>query len=280
MGKIYFSNIVLTSTLYRRCFLREQLVSVSERNLILPQIKKNMKGTFTYNPTDFDPKKPKSPAWTFGISRSFFEKVYNEAEFYHDKSFPGPGQYKYTKPFGSQALKYSLYGRQPDKGLGTKSKIPGPGTYQLTELKPDGKYTISRFRNTTGIIWGSSKEKRFSYKEKINAPGPGKYEIRPLITGEGKIFNSKHKSNMGKTMGCKFFDPSSKLKTPGPGSYRMFSEFGIYESKYAKAQEKTNESMTFLKTEPNFYPKKKLLETVTATNTNSFSNTHHTEPKK
>ena len=37
--------------------------------------KKELKTSFNYNPTDFDTKKPKSPAYTFGISRQFYEKV-------------------------------------------------------------------------------------------------------------------------------------------------------------------------------------------------------------
>jgi len=252
------------------------------KNLISHQAMGTSRARFRITPLILTQKKPKTPAWTFGISRQFYEKVYNEAEFYHDKSFPGPGQYKHTKPFGSTAIKYSLYGRLGEKGLGTKLKSPGPGAYEPVELKPDGKYTMSRFRNTTGIIWGSSKEKRFRYKEKVFAPGPGQYEIKALINGEGKVFNSKQKSNMGKTMGCKFFEASSKLKTPGPGSYRLFSEFGIYESKHAKtmdSREINSGNSTFLKTEPNFYPKKRIIETATGTHTNSLMNTHQSDKK-
>jgi hypothetical protein len=36
---------------------------------------KDIKGSFGYNPTDFDTKKPKSPAFSFGIARHYYEKV-------------------------------------------------------------------------------------------------------------------------------------------------------------------------------------------------------------
>ncbi len=93
------------------------------------------------------------------------DKVYNEAEFYHDKNFPGPGSYKHTKPFGSEALKFSLYGRGESKNLGNKTKVPGPGSYPLIGINPEGKYMYSKYKNSMGIIWGSSKEKRFRYKD-------------------------------------------------------------------------------------------------------------------
>ena len=30
---------------------------------------------FYESPSEFNPKKPKSPAWTFGVSRDYYEKV-------------------------------------------------------------------------------------------------------------------------------------------------------------------------------------------------------------
>ena len=73
-------------------------------------------------------------------------------------------------------------------------------------------------------------------------PGPQKYASKSLINGTGMIFNSKFVSSPGKTISGKFKLAESKLKSkeiyliflaPGPGSYKIFSEFGIYKSKYA-----------------------------------------------
>jgi len=70
--------------------------------------------------------------------------------------------------------------------------------------------------------------------KKNKFPGPQKYEIKPLIneTDKGKIFISKFKSSLGKTMGMKYYEnPQKKFSNVGPGSYRQYSDFGIYESK-------------------------------------------------
>ena len=127
-----------------------------------------------YKPTDFDEKHPKTPAYTFGISRHYYEKVilikfkkvYNESEKYSDKCIPGPGTYKYMKPFGNEALKISFGEKLEIKNIGMKSKVPGPGAYPIVSFRPDGKYHFSKYRNATTICFGNSKEIRFDYKDK------------------------------------------------------------------------------------------------------------------
>lgn len=54
------------------------------------------------------------------------------------------------------------------------------------------------------------------------------------MKGTGYIYNSKLSSSRSNTMSMKFTDPyQKKYNTPGPGSYQIFSEFGIYKSKNA-----------------------------------------------
>jgi len=50
------------------------------------------------------------------------------------------------------------------------TKVPGPGEYKLYETNPLGKFPFSNVKNTTNIIWGSSKERRFNYscKKRFN----------------------------------------------------------------------------------------------------------------
>ena len=121
-----------------------------------------------YNfPTDFDPKKPHTPSWTFGISRSYYDKVYYETNKMLDKNVPGPGKYQYLKPIGSESQKFSMLGRRLDKNIDRKSKSPGPGEYPIISINPGGKYPLSAMRNATTIVFGMSKEKRFNYSCKI-----------------------------------------------------------------------------------------------------------------
>jgi len=127
------------------------------------------------------------------------------------------------------------------------NKVPGPGEY-ATMSKLGGKQLYSKYKSTTNVIWSVDKSPRFNYTDKNKIPGPEKYEVKPLINGKGQIFISKFKSSPGKTMGSKYYEnPSKKATNVGPGSYRMHSDFGIYESKNKDAfveQEKTKFATT------------------------------------
>ncbi len=121
-----------------------------------------------YNiPSDFDPKKPHTPSWSFGISRSHYEKVYYETNKFVDKSVPGPGKYNYLRPFGTEALKFSIYGKGDSKTFGKASKVPGPGEYPIVSINPKGRYPLSGMKNATAIVFGLNKEKRFNYSCKL-----------------------------------------------------------------------------------------------------------------
>ena len=69
------------------------------------------------------------------------------------------------------------------------------------------------------------------------------------------------------------------LSAPGPGSYRIFSEFGIYESKYAREEE-----IKYAKTEANFHTtnnsKEKRGLDSNGAGSISFINTDYSERKK
>ncbi len=164
-----------------------------------------------------------------------------------DKNVPGPGRYDYLKPFGTEASKFSIFGKPDSKGMSRTSKIPGPGEYPIVSINPKGKYPLSNMRNATAIVFGSSKERRFNYSCKLlfkivnKNPGPEKYDLKGLITGTGFNYVSKYKSSTAKSISGRNKDNSMKHPSkiafididPGPGSYRIFSEFGIYESQLA-----------------------------------------------
>jgi hypothetical protein len=183
--------------------------------------------------SEFEDKKSGQPKYTFGISRHHYEKVFNEvSDDYHDKSFPGPGAYPILKEFGHGAKKFSMASKLESKNLSkAANKIPGPGEY-VTMSKLGGKQLFSKYKSTTNVIWSVDKSPRFNYDDKNKVPGPEKYEVKPLINEKGQIFVSKYKSSPGKTMGSKYYEnPQKKMNNVGPGSYRMYSDFGIYESK-------------------------------------------------
>lgn len=65
-----------------------------------------------YNPSsDFDITNPHGRAFSFGISREAYSKVYVKENPVSDKSIPGPGAYYVPPKIGNEAKKYSIYGR-------------------------------------------------------------------------------------------------------------------------------------------------------------------------
>lgn len=158
-----------------------------------------------------------------------------------DKNVPGPGKYQTSKPFGSEAPTYSILGKGVDRVLQAKSKEPGPGDYKIVQLNEQGKYPLSRFRNTPGITFGLNKSMRFNSTIRDRFPGPSEYPLKSLMDGTGYSYISKFKSSTSQTILGKGKDSTMKytnriskthfILAPGPGSYQTFSEFGIYTRK-------------------------------------------------
>lgn len=169
---------------------------------------KDKNANFYEKPSDFDPKTTSSPRWTFGISRSKYDKVYYETNKTIDTSVPGPGKYYMPKSFGEDAQKFSIRGKLKDISLENANKYPGPGEYPIMAINPTGKYYDSKFKNATNIMFGASKSQRFNYMGKVamcnnlvsSYPGPQHYQVKSLIDGTGKNYCSKFSSSPAKTL--------------------------------------------------------------------------------
>lgn len=115
--------------------------------------------------SDFDQKNPHSPKWTFGISKNHFEKVYSETGKIVDKNIPGPGIYNILKPFGKDGFKFSMRGKSSeDKEKTNNLLVPGPGEYTFVSTSVSGKYPLSKYKNTTNIVWSHNKAKKLEYE--------------------------------------------------------------------------------------------------------------------
>ena len=65
-----------------------------------------------YNPkSDFDKTDPHGRAFSFGIAREAYSKVYLKESPPVDASIPGPGSYAIPPKIGNEASKYSMKGR-------------------------------------------------------------------------------------------------------------------------------------------------------------------------
>jgi hypothetical protein len=125
------------------------------------KLNNNKCAEFYNTKTDFDPKKS-NKGKSFGMSRSYYEKVYCDSNIKHERNVPGPGQYEAHNKFGRENPRYTLGGRLKEKS-GEAGKFPGPGEYEYLHINPPGKFISSTYHNATNIIWGNSKEKRFNY---------------------------------------------------------------------------------------------------------------------
>ena len=180
--------------------------------------------------SDFDQKNPNGPKYSFGLGRDRMYKSY-------DMAGPGPGKYNTLKPFGRDGIKYTMrikYQRSSSTGnFGT----PGPGTYAtITKINPNGTFTLSKYENVHPVEFCKDKSKRFNYAYEIT-PGPSDYKKGSMF---GKIYDSRFRSTNGISRRPKFKIKDSRDLYPGPGAYKFFSEFGIYEK-----EEKKNKSSIY-----------------------------------
>ncbi len=103
---------------------------------------------------------------------------------------------------------------------------------------------MSKYKTSKCRLINPARSKRFKAKVRgsINPsnpyilghgnPGPGHYDEKPVsMSNKGNYFISKLKNS-----GCNFFNKQKRRMgkkanpSPGPGSYRMPSDFGYYES--------------------------------------------------
>jgi hypothetical protein len=183
--------------------------------------------------SDFDQKNPNGPKYSFGLGRECMYKTY-------DYSGPGPAKYNILKPFGRDGIKYSMRIKYNRSSSMDNIGSPGPGAYQpVTKINPNGTYFISKNENVHPVEFSKDKSQRFNYHYEIT-PGPSDYKKGSMF---GRIFDSKFRSTNGISMRPKLKVLDSRDCYPGPGAYKFFSEFGIYE----KDDRKNNKSRNSIK---------------------------------
>eukprot|EP01017_Pseudomicrothorax_dubius_P003770 TRINITY_DN10613_c0_g1_i1.p1 TRINITY_DN10613_c0_g1~~TRINITY_DN10613_c0_g1_i1.p1 ORF type:complete len:285 (+),score=39.55 TRINITY_DN10613_c0_g1_i1:144-998(+) len=187
--------------------------------------------------------------WSIGLSRD----VVTGSLATPGKNVPGPGTYNLKGRFSPVAYTMRPRTSNPDELVNTKNakQIPGPGKYEaIPAITKDGKHFVANFKNTGMVAFNPPRSKRFndhSFSKEV--PGPGAYDTKPAIDSKGNYFISKFESS-----GCRTFNHekrnvfSLRARTPGPGTYRMPSDFGYYESKYSQQAEATERARSRQKT--------------------------------
>jgi hypothetical protein len=102
----------------------------------------------------FGGRSPQSRAFSFGLSREHFKKVYIKENLYTDPVVPGPGTYDMNNEKKlHEGLKYSLRPKttKDSSFQNTTKGFPGPGTYELTATEDKSGFCfVSKYKSSTG----------------------------------------------------------------------------------------------------------------------------------
>lgn len=106
---------------------------------------------------------------------------------------------------------------------------PGPGQYsELNTLNATGRYIMSTVINTPGTKIKNWKQ--FDPSKSKIVPGPGSYHTeKENMNRTGSFFNSIHENSRCRTFSRsprKEESSKSRKLIPGPGAYKLFSDFG------------------------------------------------------
>ena len=145
--------------------------------------------------------------YSFPTSKRFADFIRDDSTFFYNIRTP------FTKR--STSLGYG------SKAIFTdKNQFPGPGTYNnLPYINTKGRYANSELPNTQQNKFGYAERFKNSKTLSNETPSPDLYSPESMIKGNGIVYNSRYKSNLGWSMGKKLGEIGEKLITPGPGAY-------------------------------------------------------------
>lgn len=181
------------------------------------------------NKSIFD-EQNKKKGFSFGLSREAM--AVTGGQLVGDKKSPGPGAYD-IRGINKTNIAFSFRPRTTIDNMNSFKHVPGPGAYSTIDtINLKGKYSTSKFKNSGASIIAPARSQRWNDKKAANEPGPGAYDLKTGINMSGSYFVSKFKSNIARSFGnaVRKDPPTTNLTVPGPGSYRVPSEFGYYES--------------------------------------------------
>jgi len=153
-------------------------------------------------------------------------------QFLGSKNAPGPGQYN-TRDVNKTKISFTFRPKTSLDNMLTSSKTPGPGSYtSIDATNNSGKYVVSTHNNSRAPRFNPPTAK--GGLKMSNEPGPGNYQYSKVtdINKTGSYFVSKFRSNLARSFGGSprktgqlgYFE-----NTPGPGNYRLPSDFGEYK---------------------------------------------------
>lgn len=171
----------------------------------------------------------KSPSWSFGASKKP-DIPGSKLSVRYLLEIPGPGSYNVLPTdFGRDAVKFSM--RSKANSVSQRSQTPGPGSYRpKVDINSLGVYYMSNIPNSCAPRIAPSMDIARKIPVQTRHPGPGAYHPKDGLSGDGSYFLSNISSSQCRTFGRSSRSVSARrLQTPGPGSYRLPSDFGFYD---------------------------------------------------
>eukprot|EP00347_Sterkiella_histriomuscorum_P007766 403347641 len=176
------------------------------------------------------------------------------------RAFLGPGHYRpNTSPTQKSPQRFTLRPKTANDSsfINYTRGYPGPGQYEM-QRGSDNKNGFcfnSKFKSPTGTVISRSG-KRFDdsrARTSMEIPGPGQYKPQLELNQKGNYSFYKFKNSgapvFSKAKRITNLDTSATRKiTPGPGSYRMQTDFGFYDgndnTNFFNQSAKFNQSLT------------------------------------
>lgn len=169
----------------------------------------------------------KDKGFSFGLSRDVC-KSYIEGHFKADACVPGPGTYSILPKFSNEGRKISMQGKTTE--VKHHSIVPGPGAYNQSWDRSTGKYVHSTAKNLEVHVFSPKSSLRFPKEKSEKFPDSCSYTVDKGFLNNGKLL-STYKSSGSIKFGITEREFNYGIKnTPGPGTYRLPSEFGYYEN--------------------------------------------------
>ena len=164
---------------------------------------------------------------SFGVSR---DKITNNGltQILKNSSLiPGPGTYNPALLKSYQTVSFHI---KPESKKSPLSEI-GPGSYKINStFEPNKPIFNSKHQSVKGVKFGNPSKISKNKDENSNYLPPV-YDMTYAINVKGNYYNSKYSNSKCRSFGKSTRDSKGKANmTPGPGQYKMPSEFGLYQS--------------------------------------------------
>ena len=151
-----------------------------------------------------------------------------------DPTTPPCTKYSPGKKLGDQSIKYTVRNRlecEDVQVIARKRNVPPVGGYEPgLAMNGKGEYnTISEWVNNKAVYWGKDQDRFYYWKDANGNPGPGDHRSTGEASNAKQFISNFPTSKVSQFTTVPKFHIPFPNKNPGPGEYRLPSDFGYIE---------------------------------------------------